>query len=121
MALQSSSLKTRDLLRDSRCVLHSAVTSPDEAEGELKLYGDAVEADDQIRDSCRGWWFERPRATATVFVLHVEQASFVSWDIERGRTDSRHASASISVAEICGNAPLATPLHLVHRFVRRTQ
>ena len=27
----------------------------------------------------------------------------------------------ISVAEICGNTRLATPLHLVHRLVRRTQ
>ena len=95
----SSSLKTRDLLRDSRCVLHSAVTSPDEAEGELKLYGDAVEADDQIRDSCRGWWFERPRATATVFVLHVEQAAFVSWDIERGQMIVRRWSAKRGYAE----------------------
>ncbi len=33
----SWSLKTRDLLRDSRCVLHSAATGPDNGEGELKL------------------------------------------------------------------------------------
>lgn len=49
----SWSLKTRDLLRDPRCVLHSAISSADSGEGELKLYGRAIEADDQIRDSCR--------------------------------------------------------------------
>lgn len=47
------SLKTRDLLRDSRCVLHSTVTGPDNGEGELKLYGRASEADDQTRDAAR--------------------------------------------------------------------
>jgi len=81
----SWSLKTRDLLRESRCVLHSAVTGPDEGEGELKLYGRAIEADDEIRDSCQGWWLERPRGTATVFALDVEQATFISWDTERGQ------------------------------------
>src|SRR2546428_13245832 len=57
----SWSLKTRDLLRDPRCVLHSAVTGPDSGEGELKLYGRAIEADDEIRTSCaEGWWLKQP-------------------------------------------------------------
>ena len=81
----SWSVKTRDLRRESRCVLHSAITGPDEGEGELKLYGRAIEADDEIRDSCQGWWLERPRDTATVFVLEVEQATFISWDTQRGQ------------------------------------
>jgi hypothetical protein len=34
----SWSLKKRDLLRDPRCVLHSAISDPDSGEGELKLY-----------------------------------------------------------------------------------
>jgi hypothetical protein len=33
----SWSLKRRDLLRDPRCVLHSAISDPDSGEGELKL------------------------------------------------------------------------------------
>lgn len=33
------SLKTRDLLRDPRCVLHGAITAPDAGEAEVKLYG----------------------------------------------------------------------------------
>ncbi|MGZ4333581.1 MAG: pyridoxamine 5'-phosphate oxidase family protein [Gaiellaceae bacterium] len=81
----SWSLKTHDLLRDSRCTLHSAVTGPDNGEGELKLYGRAVEADDHVRDRCQGWWTGRPRGTATVFTLNIEQAAFVSWDTGRGQ------------------------------------
>jgi hypothetical protein len=81
----SWSLKARDLLRDSRCVLHSAVTGPDNGEGELKLYGRAVQADDEVRDGCQGWWTERRRNTATVFALNIEQGAFVSWDTERGQ------------------------------------
>ncbi len=95
----SWSLKRRDLLRDSRCVLHSAVTGPDQGEGELKLYGCATEADAQVRDSCQGWWLERPRGDATVFVLDVEQAAFVSWDTERGQMIVRRWSAQRGYAE----------------------
>jgi hypothetical protein len=85
----SWSLKARDLLRDPRCVLHSAITSPDSGEGELKLYGNAVEANDEMRASCRGWWSEHPVETATVFVLNIEQAAFVSWDLEQGQMTVR--------------------------------
>jgi hypothetical protein len=81
----SWSLKARDLLRDSRCVLHSAITGPDNGEGELKLYGRAIEADEQVRDSCQGWWSERPSSAAIVFALEVEQAAFISWNTERGQ------------------------------------
>lgn len=95
----SWSSKTRDLLRDSRCVLHSAVTGPDEGEGELKLYGRAIEANDQVRESCQGWWLERPRDSATVFVLDFEQAAFISWDIERGQMLVQRWSAQQGYAE----------------------
>jgi hypothetical protein len=77
----SRSLKTRDLLRDPRCVLHSAISDPDSGEGELKLYGRATEADAQIRKSCsEGWWQGRAPESATVFSLDIEQATFISWD-----------------------------------------
>src|SRR5207244_13508533 len=67
----SWSLKTRDLLRDPRCVVHSAISGPDSGEGALKLYGRATEADNQIRDSCQeGWWRSKPADTATRFALH---------------------------------------------------
>ena len=95
----SWSLKTRDLLRESRCVLHSAITGPDEGEGELKLYGRAIEADDEIRDSCQGWWSEQPRDLATVFALEVEQATFISWDTERSQMIVRRWSPQRGYAE----------------------
>ena len=89
----SWSLKTRDLLRDPRCVLHSAITGPDSGEGELKLYGRATEADVQIRNSCsEGWWLEEPPDAATVFALTVEQATFISWDTGRGQMTVRRWS-----------------------------
>lgn len=37
--------KTADLRRDPRYVLHSVVSGPDSDEGELQLYGLAVETD----------------------------------------------------------------------------
>jgi Pyridoxamine 5'-phosphate oxidase len=89
----SWSLKVRDLLRDPRCVLHSAITDPDSGEGELKLYGRASEADDQLRESCQeGWWRARPREAAIVFSFQFEQATFISWDTEHGEMTVRRWS-----------------------------
>lgn len=86
----SWSLKTRDLLRDPRCVLHSAISNPDSGEGELKLYGRATEVDDQIRDGCReAWWVGRPSEAASVFSLDIDQATFISWDTEHGEMKVR--------------------------------
>lgn len=79
------SLKVRDLARDPRCVLHSAITGPDAGEGELKLYGRATETDEQLRDACGdGWWIGRPRESARVFSLSIDEASFVNWDYQGG-------------------------------------
>jgi hypothetical protein len=86
------SLKARDLMRDPRCVLHSSVTDPDGGDGELKLYGRAVVADDELREGCReGWWFTRPE-TATVFALRIEETTFVSWDADGGEMTVRQWS-----------------------------
>ncbi len=87
----SWSPKTRELLRDPRCVLHSAVTGPDRGEGELKLYGRATEADHR-RESCDdGWWLAAPHA-ATVFDLEIEEAAFVAWHLGRGVMTARRWS-----------------------------
>ena len=86
------SLKARDLLRDPRCVLHSAVTDPDGGDGELKLYGRAVVAEDELREGCReGWWCTRPE-TATVFALRIEETTFVSWEADGGEMTARRWS-----------------------------
>jgi hypothetical protein len=76
--------KARDLARDPRCVLHSAVSDPDGAEGEVKLYGRAEEVEEEIREVPKAWWVGRPREEARVFSLEVERALFVSWDAGRG-------------------------------------
>jgi hypothetical protein len=79
------SAKAGDLRRDPRYVLHSAVTGPDSGEGELKLYGSAVEAGQDLRDAAAdAWWRAWAPEKAVVFALHIGQAAFVDWDIKRG-------------------------------------
>jgi hypothetical protein len=96
----SWSMKTRDLLRDPRCVLHSAISDPDSGEGELKLYGRAMKVDDQIRDGCpEAWWVGRPSEAASVFSLNIEQATFISWDTEHGEMTIRRWSPQLGYTE----------------------
>jgi hypothetical protein len=86
-------LKARDLERDARCTLHSAITGPNEGEPELKLYGRAIEADDDLRAACpSGWWTDEPHEAARVFSLSIEEAAFVIWDYEGGEMTVRRWS-----------------------------
>jgi Pyridoxamine 5'-phosphate oxidase len=86
-------LKARDLERDPRCTLHSAITGPNDGEPELKLYGRTIEADDDLRAACpTGWWTERPDEAACVFSLSIEEAAFVTWDYEGGEMTVRRWS-----------------------------
>jgi hypothetical protein len=79
------SAKAADLRRDPRYVLHSAMTSPDSGEGELKLHGRAVAAGPALRAEAVGaWWAALPPDKAIVFALGIAQALFVSWDLEHG-------------------------------------
>jgi hypothetical protein len=79
------SAKTTDLRRDPRYVLHSVVTGPDSGEGELKLYGPAAEAGQDLRTAAAdAWWLACAPEKAVVFTLHIQQAVFVDWDIQRG-------------------------------------
>ena len=79
------SWKADDLLRDPRCILHSTVTGPDTGEGELKLYGSAVEAGQHLRGvAAEAWWSAWPPDKAIVFSLHIDQAVFIDWDTRRG-------------------------------------
>jgi len=94
------SLKVRDLRRDARCVLHSPVSGPDSSEGELKLYGRATEASEQLRNACAdGWWIGRPRESASVFSLNIEEAAFVEWDFQRGEMTLRRWSRALGFQE----------------------
>jgi hypothetical protein len=81
----AGSAKASDLRRDPRYVLHSAVTGPDSGEGELKLYGSAVEEGQDLRAAAAGaWWLGGAPDKAVVFTLRIGQAAFIGWDIERG-------------------------------------
>ncbi len=79
------SAKAADLRRDPRYALHSAVTGPDNGEGELKLHGLAAEASPELRAQAAGaWWSAQPPNKAIVFVLRIGQALFITWDLEHG-------------------------------------
>jgi hypothetical protein len=82
----SRSMKAQDLRREPRCVLHNAVSDPDGADGEFKVYSTAHMVRDQvIRDAVPGaWWVGRPAADANVYSLHVAAAALVEWDLSRG-------------------------------------
>lgn len=83
LGAMSRSLKAVDLRRDPRCVLHSAISEPDAAEPEFKLYGTAVDAPD--RDARPdAWWMSHPQDAARVFALNVQSAAAVAWELERG-------------------------------------
>jgi hypothetical protein len=77
--------KARDLLRDPRCFLHSAVSDPAGSDGELKLSGRAEEVrDSELREQPHdAWWVGRPSEEARVFSLAIERAAFVTWDVGR--------------------------------------
>jgi hypothetical protein len=78
------STKAADLRRDPRYVLHSTTTGPDSGEGELKLYGQAAEAAEDLRGAAAGaWWLAWAPDKAVVFTLHIGEATFVGWDMDR--------------------------------------
>jgi len=77
--------KASDLRRDPRYALHSVVTGPDSGEGELKLHGPAAEAGPNLRAAAGGaWWLASSPDKSVLFTLHIKQAIFVDWDINRG-------------------------------------
>lgn len=84
------SLKVRDLQRDARCVVHSAVTGPSSGESELKLYGRAAEAHPQLRAACGdAWWAAGPPDSGWVFSLRIDAATLIEWDYKGGEMRAR--------------------------------
>lgn len=93
------SRKAVDLARDPRCVLHSVPSDKDNAGGDVKLYGRAVDVEDPdlrrvYREAIKAridWAPEEPNYHC--FSLDVESAAFivfggerrvVAWDQARG-------------------------------------
>lgn len=79
------SRKALDLLRDPRCVLHSIVTDPDANEGEFKLRGRAVPADeDAYSRDIRERWRIGPKAPLHVFRVDVLSAAWTTYEFAEG-------------------------------------
>lgn len=101
------SLKARDLVRDSRCVLHSAVTALDVGESEFKVYGRALDVDDEVRDARPdAWWVTRPRGAARVLSLAVEHAALVEWDLHRGEMTLTRWAPEVGTSRVTREYPL---------------
>jgi hypothetical protein len=73
------SLRARDLARDPRCTLQSAVAGPDTGDPELKLYCRAAAS---AGGPPGAWW--SGREDAVVYALEVDEAALVEWNLERG-------------------------------------
>jgi hypothetical protein len=82
MGMIPQSVKALDLLRDPRCTIHNTIASKDGTDGEIKLYGRAVDIQDlELRKRyCDelfakiGWKPEEP--DFHLFSMDIESASF---------------------------------------------
>jgi hypothetical protein len=88
LGMMPRSPKALDLLRDPRCVLHSATSNKDGKEGDFKLYGRAVEVVDEARrQAYEAAIYERlhwkPEGPYHLFAIDVESAGFVIFGDER--------------------------------------
>jgi hypothetical protein len=98
LGMMWQSPKARDLLRDDRCVVHSATSNRMGTEGDFKLYGRARDQqDDAVRDAYRAAILARidwePSGPFHLFAIDVESAGFtvfgahgyaMAWDPSRG-------------------------------------
>jgi Pyridoxamine 5'-phosphate oxidase len=87
LGMMWQSKKALDLVRDPRLVVHSATTDPAGTEGDLKLYGWALDVSDPALRSAYGDVLEeriqwRPPEPFHLFALAVESAGFVRFGPE---------------------------------------
>ncbi len=83
------SKKALDLLREPRCVLHSAISDINGSEGEFKLRGRALEVQPaDLRECYRQAFYSRWRSRIPevfhIFSMDIQSAGFVGWDVENG-------------------------------------
>ena len=99
-------MKMLDLTRDPRCVVHSTVTSKNGDEGDFKLSGRALSADDlEFRRrygvavlQATGW---QPTEPFHLFTVDIQEAAFVVFSeaaMRRRRRRRLDGSAGITVA-----------------------
>jgi hypothetical protein len=98
LGMMWNSMKARDLLRDPRIVVHSAVANRDGKEGDVKLYGRAVDVPEPERRTAYADHLEekidwRPNEPFHLFALDIERAGYavfggdpyaLAWDPDRG-------------------------------------
>jgi len=88
LGMMWQSRKARDLLRDPRIVVHSAVSNKDGSEGDFKLYGRVRDVPNpELRIAYGDTLFEqiqwRPEEPYHLFAVDVEQAGFIQFAPER--------------------------------------
>jgi hypothetical protein len=88
------SRKAADLSRDTRLVLHNAVTGPDNGEPEIKLAGRALPADPATRAA---WWADTVGEHALVFGVDITQALYIEWHLGAGELTATSWSPSVGV------------------------
>jgi len=84
LAMIRGTLKARDLLRESRILVNSPTTHPDDPNREFKLRGRVIEIQDpELREAAAsaieatsGW---RPPDGWHFFALDIEEAAFLAW------------------------------------------
>jgi hypothetical protein len=99
VSMMWQSRKALDLLRDPRIVVHSVTTNKDGTDGDVKIYGDAVDEQDPdvraaFRDAIRrriDWAPDEPEyhcfsvdVRSAGYTRFGGQAEAMAWDEERG-------------------------------------
>ncbi len=87
LGMMPGSTKSRDLARDSRCLVHSTVSDKDGSEGEVKLYGQARRIVDDVEveqycvalEQATGW---RPKGIddLDLWLVYVGKGAYVRFD-----------------------------------------
>jgi hypothetical protein len=88
LGMMWQSRKARDLLRDPRLVVHSAVSNKDGSEGDFKLYGRVRDVPGpELRAAYGDTLFEqidwRPEEPYHLFAVDVDRAGFIQFAPER--------------------------------------
>jgi hypothetical protein len=92
LGMMPGSMKSRDLARDPRCLVHSTVSDKDGTEGEVKLYGQAVRVADEAEierycvalEEAIGW---RPKGDddLDLWLVYVGKGAYVRFEGKQQR------------------------------------
>ena len=99
LGMLAESHKAHDLLRDSRCTLHSAVSDVNGSEGEFKLDGRALLVNDPsvLHGDYEAWWTAAGASPSRVFSFDIAGAAHIAWDLEKGEMTIRRWSPTSGV------------------------